>query len=150
MSTFIWKRRNHFYLYFFFLSPAAEREYEEYLNLDKEVEELRTANQENEKPNQQLRAEVQDLETRLSACEQETGSEQHETGLAETRLAVLQTRFIANLSHVDKPNLGIKLNFDSMDEYLDRLQRLLLLEGDSARLHVLIRHMKEALADFDL
>ena len=105
------------------------------------------SNEEKEKPNQELQNEVVRLEKRLTNCKEEKANERHDTGLMKTRLAFLQSQFIANLSHIEKPNIGIKFNFDSMDEYVDKLQAI-LLGGRDGENQNLIRHLKEALADF--
>ena len=49
----------------------------------------------------------------------------HRTGVVETKLAVIQTRFIASLSHVQMPDIGVKLTFDSMDKYVEKLQQII-------------------------
>lgn len=70
----------------------------------------------------------------------------HRTGVVKTKLAVVQTRFIASLSHVQVPDIGVKLTFDSMDKYVDKLQEI--IEEGSSDYRALIAEMKEALSDF--
>ena len=70
----------------------------------------------------------------------------HRTGVVETKLAVIQTRFIASLSHVQMPDIGVKLTFDSMDKYVEKLQQI--IEESSADYRGLIAELKEALSDF--
>ena len=70
----------------------------------------------------------------------------HRTGVVETKLAVVQTRFIASLSHVQIPDIGVKLTFDSMDKYIDKLQEV--IQQRSSEYRTLIAEMKEALSDF--
>ena len=64
----------------------------------------------------------------------------------ETKLAVVQTRFIASLSHVQMPDIGVKLTFDSMDKYIEKLQQI--IEESSTEYRALIGEIKEALSDF--
>ena len=64
----------------------------------------------------------------------------------ETKLAVVQTRFIASLSHVQMPDIGVKLTFDSMDKYIEKLQQI--IEESSSEYRALIGEIKEALSDF--
>ena len=64
----------------------------------------------------------------------------------ETKLAVVQTRFIASLSHVQMPDIGVKLTFDSMDKYIEKLQQI--IEESSSEYRALIAEIKEALSDF--
>ena len=70
----------------------------------------------------------------------------HRTGVVETKLAVVQTRFIASLSHVQMPDIGVKLTFDSMDKYIEKLQEI--IEEKSSDYRALIAEIKEALSDF--
>ena len=70
----------------------------------------------------------------------------HRTGVVETKLAVVQTRFIASLSHVQMPDIGVKLTFDSMDKYIEKLQQI--IEESSSEYRALIAEIKEALSDF--
>ena len=73
-------------------------------------------------------------------------SYRHRTGVVETKLAVVQTRFIASLSHVQMPDIGVKLTFDSMDKYIEKLQQI--IEESSSEYRALIGEIKEALSDF--
>ena len=73
-------------------------------------------------------------------------SYRHRTGVVETKLAVVQTRFIASLSHVQMPDIGVKLTFDSMDKYIEKLQQI--IEESSTEYRALIGEIKEALSDF--
>lgn len=73
-------------------------------------------------------------------------SYRHRTGVVETKLAVVQTRFIASLSHVQMPDIGVKLTFDSMDKYIEKLQQI--IEESSSEYRALIAEIKEALSDF--
>lgn len=66
--------------------------------------------------------------------------------MVETKLAVVQTRFIASLSHVQMPDIGVKLTFDSMDKYIEKLQEI--IEEKSTEYRALIAEIKEALSDF--
>ena len=44
------------------------------------------------------------------------------------------------------PDIGVKLTFDSMDKYVDKLQEI--IEEGSSDYRALIAEMKEALSDF--
>ena len=66
--------------------------------------------------------------------------------MVETKLAVVQTRFIASLSHVQMPDIGVKLTFDTMDKYIEKLQEI--IEESSSDYRALIAEIKEALSDF--
>ena len=114
--------------------------------LDKEIDVLQSSNEECEKLNKELDSEISKLEQRLTVCKEETASDRHRTGVVETKLAVVQTRFIASLSHVQVPDIGVKLTFDSMDTYIERLQQI--IEENATDYKELIADIKEALADF--
>lgn len=127
-------------------SGKAQQEIEKVRALDKEIDVLQTSNQECEKLNKELDSEISRLEQRLTVCKEETASDRHRTGVVETKLAVIQTRFIASLSHVQMPDIGVKLTFDSMDKYVEKLQQI--IEESSADYRGLIAELKEALSDF--
>lgn len=127
-------------------SGKAQQEIEKVRALDKEIDLLQSSNQECEKLNKELDSEINRLEQRLTVCKEETASDRHRTGVVETKLAVVQTRFIASLSHVQIPDIGVKLTFDSMDKYIDKLQEV--IQQRSSEYRTLIAEMKEALSDF--
>lgn len=127
-------------------SGKAQQEIDKVYALDKEIDLLQSSNQECEKLNKELDSEINRLEKRLTVCKEETASDRHRTGVVKTKLAVVQTRFIASLSHVQVPDIGVKLTFDSMDKYVDKLQEI--IEEGSSDYRALIAEMKEALSDF--
>lgn len=127
-------------------SGKAQQEIEKVRALDKEINVLQSSNEEREKLNKELDSEISRLEQRLTVCKEETASDRHRTGVVETRLAVVQTRFIASLSHVQMPDIGVKLTFDTMDKYIDKLQEI--IEENSTDYIGLIAEIKEALSDF--
>lgn len=128
------------------LASTAQQEIEKVRALDKEIDVLQSSNEECEKLNKELDSEISRLEQRLTICKEETANDRHRTGVVETKLAVVQTRFIASLSHVQMPDIGVKLTFDSMDKYIDKLQEI--IEEKSADYMGLIAEIKEALSDF--
>lgn len=128
------------------LATTAQQEIEKVRALDKEINVLQSSNEECEKLNKELDSEISRLEQRLTVCKEETASDRHRTGVVETRLAVVQTRFIASLSHVQMPDIGVKLTFDTMDKYIDKLQEI--IEENSTDYIGLIGEIKEALSDF--
>lgn len=128
-----------------FTTPA-QQEIEKVRALDKEIDVLQSSNEECEKLNKELDSEISKLEQRLTVCKEETASDRHRTGVVETKLAVVQTRFIASLSHVQVPDIGVKLTFDSMDTYIEKLQQI--IEENATDYKELIADIKEALADF--
>lgn len=127
-------------------SGKAQQEIEKVRALDKEIDVLQSSNEECEKLNKELDSEISKLEQRLTVCKEETASDRHRTGVVETKLAVVQTRFIASLSHVQVPDIGVKLTFDSMDTYIEKLQQI--IEENATDYKELIADIKEALADF--
>lgn len=127
-------------------SGKAQQEIEKVRALDKEIDVLQSSNQECETLNKELDSEISRLEKRLTVCKEETANDRHRTGVVETKLAVVQTRFIASLSHVPMPDIGVKLTFDSMDKYIEKLQQI--IEESSADYRGLIAEIKEALSDF--
>ncbi|XP_022799858.1 myelin transcription factor 1-like isoform X2 [Stylophora pistillata] len=127
-------------------SGKAQQEIEKVRALDKEIGVLQSSNEECEKLNKELDSEISKLEQRLTICKEETASNRHRTGVVETKLAVVQTRFIASLSHVQVPDIGVKLTFDSMDTYIEKLQQI--IEENATDYKELIADIKEALADF--
>lgn len=129
-----------------YLITTAQQEIEKVRALDKEINVLQSSNEECEKLNKELDSEISRLEQRLTVCKEETASDRHRTGVVETRLAVVQTRFIASLSHVQMPDIGVKLTFDTMDKYIDKLQEI--IEENSTDYIGLIGEIKEALSDF--
>lgn len=130
----------------FFLATIAQQEIEKVRALDKEIDVLQSSNEECEKLNKELDSEISRLEQRLTVCKEETARDRHRTGVVETKLAVVQTRFIASLSHVQIPDIGVKLTFDSMDKYVDKLQEI--IEENSTDYRELIAEIKDALSDF--
>lgn len=128
------------------LATTAQQEIEKVRALDKEINVLQSSNEECEKLNKELDSEISRLEQRLTVCKEETASDRHRTGVVETKLAVVQTRFIASLSHVQMPDIGVKLTFDTMDKYIDKLQEI--IEENSTDYMGLIAEIKEALSDF--
>ena len=125
---------------------TGQQELEEVRALEKEINFLRSSNKECDSLNKELDSEISRLEQRLIVCKEEIASDRHKTGVVETKLAVLQTRFIASLSHVQRPDIGVKLTFDSMDKYIDNLQEI--IEENSIRYREFITEIKDALADF--
>ena len=86
------------------------------------------------------------MEKRLSTSKSDMTHDRHRNGLLATKLAVLQTRFIASLSSIEIPDMDVKLNFDSVDRYIEVLQeRMLENPVDNS---TLIMQVKEALSDF--
>lgn len=139
------KKKKTFLLGAAFTTPA-QQEIEKVRALDKEIDVLQSSNEECEKLNKELDSEISKLEQRLTVCKEETASDRHRTGVVETKLAVVQTRFIASLSHVQVPDIGVKLTFDSMDTYIEKLQQI--IEENATDYKELIADIKEALADF--
>jgi len=130
----------------YFFGHAAQQEIDKVRALDKEINVLQSSNEECEKLNKELDSEISRLEQRLTVCKEETANDRHRTGVVETKLAVVQTRFIASLSHVQMPDIGVKLTFDTMDKYIDKLQEI--IEENSTDYMGLIAEIKEALSDF--
>ena len=148
VASFFWsksEKKKTFLLGAAFTTPA-QQEIEKVRALDKEIDVLQSSNEECEKLNKELDSEISKLEQRLTVCKEETASDRHRTGVVETKLAVVQTRFIASLSHVQVPDIGVKLTFDSMDTYIEKLQQI--IEENATDYKELIADIKEALADF--
>lgn len=86
------------------------------------------------------------MEKKLNATKNDTSQDRHSNGVLATKLAVLQSRFIASLSNIEIPDMDVKLNFDSVDRYIEVLQdRILKNPVDNSSL---IKNVKASLADF--
>lgn len=86
------------------------------------------------------------MEKKLSTSKDDMTLDRHRNGVLATKLAVLQSRFIASLSCIEIPDMDVKLNFDSMDRYIEVLQeRMLQNPVDNSSL---IMQVKDALSDF--
>lgn len=123
-----------------------QKEYEEIRQLDKEIDVLRSSIEDSERVNDEIENEVMRMEKKLNATKNDTSQDRHSNGVLATKLAVLQSRFIASLSNIEIPDMDVKLNFDSVDRYIEILQeRILKNPVDNTSL---IKDVKASLADF--
>ncbi|XP_020893786.1 myelin transcription factor 1 isoform X2 [Exaiptasia diaphana] len=127
-------------------SGRSRQEYEEIRQLDKEIGVLRTSIEESERVNEEIDNEVRRMEKKLNSSQDDMNIDRHRNGMLATKLAVLQSRFIASLSSIDIPDMDVKLNFDSVDRYIEVLQERMLKNPVNSS--SLIKQVKEAFSDF--
>lgn len=96
--------------------------------------------------NEEIDNEVRRMEKKLNSSQDDMNIDRHRNGMLATKLAVLQSRFIASLSSIEIPNMDVKLNFDSVDRYIEVLQERMLKNPVNSS--SLIKQVKEALSDF--
>jgi septal ring factor EnvC (AmiA/AmiB activator) len=125
---------------------SGQQEYEEIRLLDKEIGVLQSSIEDSERVNEEIENEVLRMEKKLNASKVDTSQDRHSNGVLATKLAVLQSRFIASISNIKIPDMDVKLNFDSVDRYIEVLQeRILKNPVDNTSL---IMEVKASLADF--
>ncbi|EDO41350.1 predicted protein [Nematostella vectensis] len=129
-------------------SGRGKQEFEAVKELDREINTLRSSIEESERVNEELEDEVERLENRLASYKEDNAKDRHSNGVLATKLAMLQTRFIASLSHIEIPDISVKLNFDNVDEYVEQLETMIMSNPEGNRR--LISEVKEAVADFAL
>ena len=117
-------------------------------NLEKEIKILQASNDQCSNENYELKKKVSEMETELRTSEDETSQSQTYHGILNTKLVILQTKFIACLSNVtQKISGGAKLNYNTFENCVDVLTKIF----DEPELNAAtISRVKEALMDFNI
>lgn len=116
--------------------------------LDKEIRILQASNDQCTRENNELRRKISAMETELKSTQDETIQAQISHGMLDTKLVILQTKFIACLSNVMN-NIcgGAKLNYNTFENCIDLLKKIF---DDPESNGAAIKQVKEALMNFNI
>lgn len=116
--------------------------------LEKEIKILQASNDQCSKQNCELKDKISEMETELKASEDETSQAQTKYGNLNTKLVVLQTKFIACLSNVmQQISGGAKLNYNTFESCVDILTKIF----DEPEVHATtIDQVKQALIELNI
>ena len=137
----------HFVFVSVFLGADVER-LRDIEGLDKEIQILQASNEQCARDTTELRKKVSAMETELKASQDEVSQARISHGIVETKLVILQTKFIASLSSlIHSISDGATLNYNTLDGCVDILREVF----DQPQLNApLIKQIKDALVGFNI